>query len=81
MPHQDCSILRMEILSATELLVLPDVERRLKIVDLDKLEVTKEFQGYVPKRSNVFRLVHGRNGIFFYMAFRIYIPFNLTHSR
>ena len=53
----------MEILSATELLVLPDVERRLKIVDLDKLEVTKEFQGYVPKRSNVFRLVQGRNGI------------------
>ena len=61
----------MEILSATELLVLPDVERRLKIVDLDKLEVTKEFQGYVPKRSNVFRLVQGRNGIFLTQPFYI----------
>ena len=53
----------MEILSPTELLVLPDVERKLKIVNLDKLEVTKEFQGYVPKRSHIFRLVQGRNGI------------------
>ena len=52
----------MEILGPNELLVLPDVERKLKIINLDTLEVTREFQGYVPKRSNTFRLVQARNG-------------------
>ena len=54
----------MELLSATELLVLPDVERKLKIVSLDSLEVLKEFEGRVPKKSNTFRVVKERNGIF-----------------
>ena len=62
MYFQDCSILKMEILGPNELLVLPDVERKLKTINLDTLEVTREFQGYVPKRSNTFRLVQARNG-------------------
>ena len=52
----------MELLSATELLVLPDVERKLKIVSLDSLEVLKEFEGRDPKKSNTFRVVKERNG-------------------
>ena len=52
----------MELLNATELLVLPDVERKLKIISLDSLEVLKEFEGRVPKRSNTFRVVKERKG-------------------
>ena len=58
----------MELLSTTELLVLPDVERKLKIVNLDSLGVVKEFEDRIPKKSNTFRVVKGRNGMILWLT-------------
>ncbi|KAL4236659.1 hypothetical protein ACF0H5_005044 [Mactra antiquata] len=59
----DCSILHMEVLSDKELLVVHDVIQKIKIINLDTLTVTKEFQGYLSSRKMTFAVIKSRNEV------------------
>ncbi|XP_053395163.1 uncharacterized protein LOC123524131 isoform X2 [Mercenaria mercenaria] len=59
----DSSIFHMEVLNDKELLIVHDVIQKLKVVDLDTLQVTREFQGFLPSRKWIFKCIEKRGEI------------------
>lgn len=52
----------MEVLNDKELLIVHDVIQNLKVIDIDTLQVTREFQGFLPSRKWSFKLLEKRDG-------------------
>ncbi|KAH3887306.1 hypothetical protein DPMN_011322 [Dreissena polymorpha] len=59
----DSSILHMEVLSDSEALIVHDVVQKIKVLKIDTLKVTREFQGYLPSRKYKFKLNKKRNEV------------------
>ena len=54
----------MEVINDTEILVVHDVIQKLKIINIESLKVTREFQGFLPGRKNGFVVMKSRNGMY-----------------
>ncbi|XP_060587443.1 NACHT domain- and WD repeat-containing protein 1-like isoform X3 [Ruditapes philippinarum] len=59
----DCSIFHMELLNDKELLIVHDVFQKIKTVNIETLQVTKEFQGFLPSKNWKFNLIGNKNEV------------------